>query len=80
MNTENTTSPAPESIIEIEIQERTKAKEINSLHAGKIYLVEEIELGVGAHKKAVPYREGTMKKGAHCRALVISPGKVRIIL
>lgn len=80
MNTENTIPPAPESIIEIQIQERKKAQEINSPHAGKYYLVEEIELGVGIHKKAVPYTEGTLQKGAQCRALILSPGKVRIIL
>lgn len=60
--------------------ERNKAQTINCPNAGKVYLVEEIELGVGAHKKAVPYIEGTMQKGAHCKALIISPGKVRIIL
>lgn len=70
----------PDDIIQIEIQERRKAQEINSRNSGKYYLVEEIELGVGVHKKAVRYTEGTMKKGVHCKALIISPGKVRIIL
>lgn len=70
----------PDTTIEIEIMERKKAKEINSPNAGKIYLVEEIELGVGVHKKPVPYKEGTLQKGAQCKAMIISPGKVRIIL
>lgn len=69
-----------DNIIEIKIMEGKKAQTINCPNAGKIYLIEEIELGVGAHKKAVQYIEGAMQKGAHCRALIISPGKVRIIL
>lgn len=80
MNKEINTASIPAPIIEIQIQERKKAQEINSPHAGKYYLVEEIELGTGVHKKAVPYTEGAMKKGDQCRAMIISPGKVRIIL
>lgn len=70
----------PEDVIQIEIQERRKALEIHSRNAGKSYLVEEIELGEGPHKKAMKYEEGILLKGSQHKARVIATGKVRIIL
>ena len=68
------------TIIQVEIRERTKAMEINSINAGKYYLVEEIEVGTGRNKKTMPYTEGFLKKHAMCKAQIIAPGKIRIIL
>lgn len=70
----------PEDVIQIEIKERRKAMEIHSPNAGKYYLVEEIEVGAGPHKKTLKYTEGFMKQGSRCKAIVIDTGKVRIIL
>lgn len=69
-----------DTLIEIEVQDRRKCVEINSRNSGANYLIDEIELGSGPHKKIMPYTEGLMKKGAQCKAMVILPGKVRIIL
>lgn len=70
----------PDDVIQIQIQERTRAMEIRSRNAGKSYLVEEIELGEGPHKKAMKYEEGILLKGSQHKARVIATGKVRIIL
>lgn len=68
-----------EVIVEIKVLLLRKAILINHPFAGREFLIDEIILGMGSHRKAIKYTNGLLKYGAECRAQVISPGKVRII-
>lgn len=65
--------------IEIRVLSLKTAIEINSLNAGKDFIIEEIELGVAPNRKALKYENDFLKKGTECKAIIKPNGKLRII-
>jgi len=66
-------------IIQIKILTLRKAIEIESAHAGREFTIEEIELGAGRNRRAIPYTNGFLNYGTEHKAEVIAPGKIKII-
>lgn len=65
--------------IEIKVLTLKRASEINSVNANREFIIAEIMLGTGHHRKAVKYTAGLLKYGSEHKAEIISPGKIRII-
>lgn len=68
-----------EEIIEVRILTLRKAEEINSQYKGREFIIQEIILGVGKMRKEVPYTTQFLSYGYECKAVIISPGKIRIL-
>lgn len=65
--------------IEIRVLSLKTAIEINSLTAGKDFIIEEIELGIAPNRKSIKYENDFLKKGTECKAIIKPNGKLRII-
>lgn len=65
--------------IEIKVLTLRRAIEINSMNANREFVITEIMLGAGSHRKAVAYTPGLLQYGTIHKAEITSPGKIRII-
>jgi hypothetical protein len=72
-NTENI------ELIQIIVLQDGTAEEKNSPHAGSRFKIEEVLLGVGPHRKPVPYSKGDLMPNGQFRARVLPNGRLRII-
>ncbi len=72
-------STQPSLIIKVKILNGLKAEQINGNDAGKEHIIGEIMLGTGNQRKAVKYTSQFLARGYECEAVVISPGKIRIV-
>lgn len=65
--------------IQIKVLEKRSAIEINSRHPNRVFIIDEIMLGIGSHRKAIKYTNGLLKYSSEHNAEIIAPGKIRII-
>lgn len=68
-----------EKIQIITLKDGKKAKEIKSLNAGREFTIVEIELGVGAQRKAIKYPKGFIKPDTECKAVIVFEGQIKIV-
>lgn len=71
--------PSHQEIIQVRILTKRNAEEVYSEHKGREFIVEEIMLGEGKFRKPIKYTNQFLSYGYECRAVVLSPGKIRII-
>lgn len=76
---ENGQAGLTQEIIEVRILTLRKSEEINSENKGREFIVEEIMLGAGAMRKAIKYTNAFLSFGYECKAIILSPGKIRIL-
>ncbi len=65
--------------IEIKVLTLRSAIEINSINIGRDFIIEEIMLGVGPHRKAVKYTNGMLNYASEHKAEILPQGKIRIV-
>lgn len=65
--------------IEIIVGEKRNCIQTNGPNAGTRFIIDEIELGMGQQRKAMKYNAGFIKPDTECKAVITSPGHVRIV-
>lgn len=65
--------------IEVFIMNGKKAREINSVNAGREFIISEIELGAGKNRKSVHYSQGFLQPHTQCKAVILTNRQIRII-
>lgn len=65
--------------IEIKVLTLKSAIEINSPQAGRDFIIEEMMLGVGSHRKALKYTNGMLNYASEHKAEILPNGKIRIV-
>lgn len=74
------TDPKKPEIIEvITLNDGWSAKQKQYMGESKIYRIQEIMLGVGAHRRAVPYTKKFLAPQIQYKAEVLPNGKLRIV-
>lgn len=65
--------------IEIVVGVKRNAIQTDGPNAGTRFIIDEIELGMGPQRKAMKYDAGFIKPDTECKAVITSPGHVRIV-